>query len=92
MNYQFTSRHLTLDNLSRSNQGHMIGVYIIKFCMKHIPASKQILVQYWPNMGSNDGPTLAPNICPIQFAHWPNIGTLHWRNVGPIWEAKHDPM
>ena len=23
MNYQFTSRHLTLDNLSRSNQGHM---------------------------------------------------------------------
>ena len=22
-NYQFTSRHLTLDNLSRSNQGHM---------------------------------------------------------------------
>ena len=23
MNYQFTSIHLTLDNLSRSNQGHM---------------------------------------------------------------------
>ena len=23
MNYQFTSRQLTLDNLSRSNQGHM---------------------------------------------------------------------
>ena len=23
MNYQFTSRHLTLDNISRSNQGHM---------------------------------------------------------------------
>ena len=23
MNYQFTTRHLTLDNLSRSNQGHM---------------------------------------------------------------------
>ena len=23
MNYQFTSRHLTLDNPSRSNQGHM---------------------------------------------------------------------
>ena len=23
MNYQYTSRHLTLDNLSRSNQGHM---------------------------------------------------------------------
>ena len=23
MNYQFTSRHLTLDNLSMSNQGHM---------------------------------------------------------------------
>ena len=23
MNYQFTSRHLTLDKLSRSNQGHM---------------------------------------------------------------------
>ena len=23
MNYQFTSRHLTLDNLSRSDQGHM---------------------------------------------------------------------
>ena len=24
MNYQFTSRQLTFDNLSRSNQGHMI--------------------------------------------------------------------
>ena len=23
MNYQFTSIHMTLDNLSRSNQGHM---------------------------------------------------------------------
>ena len=23
MNYQFTSRHLTLDNLLMSNQGHM---------------------------------------------------------------------
>ena len=23
MNYQFTSRHLTLDDFSRSNQGHM---------------------------------------------------------------------
>ena len=23
MNYQFASRHLTLDNLSRSNQGHV---------------------------------------------------------------------
>ena len=23
MNYQFTSKHLTLDNFSRSNQGHM---------------------------------------------------------------------
>ena len=23
MNYQFTARHLTLDNISRSNQGHV---------------------------------------------------------------------
>ena len=41
MNYQFTSRHLTLDNLSRSNQGHMMEHHIqmdhhIKCCMKHI--------------------------------------------------------
>ena len=44
MNYQFTSRHLTLNNLSMSNQGHMTfkrlyllnGAYHIKFCMKHI--------------------------------------------------------
>ena len=43
-----------------------------------------MLVQYWLNIGGNDGPTLASNIGPMQFAHWPNIGSLHWRNVGPI--------
>ena len=31
MNYQFTSRHLTLDNLSRSNQGHMTFKRLIDF-------------------------------------------------------------
>ena len=31
MNYQFASRHLTLDNLSTSNQGHMTfkGLYLL---------------------------------------------------------------
>ena len=48
--------------------------------------------QYWSNIGGNDRPTLAPNIGTMQFAHWPNIGPLHWRNVCPIWEAKHGPM
>ena len=39
MNYQFTSRQLTLDNLLRSNQGHMT------FKRLHLPnaASYQIL-------------------------------------------------
>ena len=33
MNYQFTSRHLTWDNLSRSNQGHMTfkRLHLLKF-------------------------------------------------------------
>ena len=42
MNYQFTSRHFNLDNLSRSNQGHMTfkRLYLLngayKLCTKHI--------------------------------------------------------
>ena len=41
-----------------------------------------ILAQYWSKGVGNDEPTLAPNISPMQVAHWPNIGPLHWRNVG----------
>ena len=39
MNYQFTSRQLTFNNLSRSNQGHMtfkrLQLLLINFCMQH---------------------------------------------------------
>ena len=42
--------------------------------------------------GGGVPPNIGPKTAALQFAHWPYIGPLHWRNVGSIWEAKHGPM
>ena len=48
MNYQFTSRHLTLDNLSRSNQGHMTfkRLYLLNGASYQILHETHIIVNH----------------------------------------------
>ena len=51
MNYEFTSRHLTFNNLSRSNQGHMsfktLYMYLVNGASYQILHETQIVNHIW---------------------------------------------
>ena len=61
MNYQFTSRQLTLDNLSRSNQGHMT---FKRLHLLHGASSYQILHETH----------IANHIWSFSLPHYINLG------------------
>ena len=56
MNYQFTSRHLTLDNLARSNQGHMTfkRLYLLNGASYQILHETRIYNKSWSISLSHD--------------------------------------
>ena len=94
--YQFISRHLTLDNLSRSNQGHMTfkSMYLLNGALYQIlhENTSQIALLWWANGG--------PTVRVLMGQRWQppvaHCGRVQRASVGPPlgqrWLATGGPL